>query len=879
MNKQQLAAKIWASANNMRSKIEASEYKDFILGFIFYKYLSDKEEQFMLKGGMSVDELPMLTEDDAESVEYCQKNLGYFIAYKNLFSTWLGLQKDFSVMNVTTALSAFERLINPDYSKLFKDVFSSLSKGLSKLGSTAAQQSKSIMDLLSLIRDIPTDDSQGYDVLGFIYEYLISNFAANAGKKAGEFYTPHEVSLLMAEIVAHHLRNKDNIQIYDPTSGSGSLLLNIGRAVGKHRTNKDSIQYYAQELKEATYNLTRMNLVMRGIKPSNIEVRNADTLEEDWPKDEKNGMPTLYLDAVVSNPPYSQGWSTKDKELDPRYRYGIAPKGKADYAFLLHDLYHLRPDGIMTIVLPHGVLFRGDAEGEIRKNLIENNHIDAIIGLPANIFFGTGIATIVMVLRQKRDNDDILIIDASKGFEKSGKNNKLRASDIRRVVDCYINRSETPKFSRKVTRQEIRDNEYNLNLPRYIDSSDDPETWDIYSTIYGGMPESEVAQLQKYWEAFPTLKASLLHKQGVTYVLRDENLQQLSDADVSVQEFCAKYKERMVSLPEYLKERLFGNIAAINVSQEEDTIAHNLFERIADMPLIDRYMGYQLLDDVWATISGDLEILQTEGFDATRVVEPNLVLKKKKNSAGEEVEEEVQEGWKGRIMPFELVQQTMLTEEVAALKLEQEHLDALVAELDEAKEALSEEAKSRIMDEEGAKLDTKELSAAVKEIWADLMTEKGYDSLKKKAYKEQLEKLQAEYVFEPESDEALYIRIDNNLSDQKVLKKSIREQTMLLQEKTRTTIEALTDELVYELLRLKWIQPLVESLDSIPGKLIAECLTAIRVLNKKYCDTLVGIDEEIETSERELASLLGELTGSDEDMAAINELKKLMGGL
>ena len=464
MNKQQLAARIWASANKMRSKIEASEYKDYILGFIFFKYLSDKEEAFMLRdGGMTQDELPQLQEQDDEIVRFCQTNIGYFIAYDNLFSTWLKMGNDFSVQNVTIALSAFERLINEDYKKLFEKIFSALSSGIDKLGSTAAQQSKAILDLLSLIKDIPTDDRQGYDVLGFIYEYLIGQFAANAGKKAGEFYTPHEVSVLMSEIVAGYLHDRKTISIYDPTSGSGSLLLNIGRAISKHTNNKDSVHYFAQELKSATFNLTRMNLVMRGIKPSNIEVRNADTLEQDWPKDERTNAPTLYLDAVVSNPPYSQPWSPAGKELDPRYRYGVAPKGKADYAFLLHDLYHLKPDGIMTIVLPHGVLFRGDpakeeAEGVIRKNLIENNHIDAIIGLPADIFFGTGIATIIMVLRQKRDRDDVLFIDASKGFIKSGKKNKLRASDIRRIVDTYESRQNTDKYARRVSREEIRAN-------------------------------------------------------------------------------------------------------------------------------------------------------------------------------------------------------------------------------------------------------------------------------------------------------------------------------------------------------------------------------------------------------------------------------------
>ena len=350
--------------------------------------------------------------------------------------------------------------------------------------------------------------------IGFIYEYLIGMFAANAGKKAGEFYTPHEVSLLMSEIVAGHLKDRTEIEIYDPTSGSGSLLINIGRSVAKHIDDENNIKYYAQELKQNTYNLTRMNLVMRGILPDNIVTRNGDTLEDDWPYfDETNPVETynpLYVDAVVSNPPYSQHWDPSNKETDPRYaRFGLAPKSKADYAFLLHDLFHLKPDGIMTIVLPHGVLFRGGEEGEIRRNLIEGNHIDAIIGLPANIFFGTGIPTIIMVLKQKRENTDVLIVDASKGFIKVGKNNKLRASDIKKIVDAVTARADIDKFSMKVSREDIRRNEYNLNIPRYVDSSEGAEKWDLYASMFGGIPLSEIAELSEYWNAFPELKEAL----------------------------------------------------------------------------------------------------------------------------------------------------------------------------------------------------------------------------------------------------------------------------------------------------------------------------------------------------------------------------------
>lgn len=248
MNKQQLANKIWESANQMRSKIEANEYKDYILGFIFYKYLCDKEVEFLRSEEYTDEDLKNLKEEDSEQKNYLIRNIGYFIAYENLFSTWLSMGKNFDVSNVRDALNAFSRLINTDYKKVFEGIFKTLETGLSKLGDSSGTQTKSIIALLNLIKDIPMSGKQDYDVLGFIYEYLISMFAANAGKKAGEFYTPHEVSLLMSEIVANHLKDKEEIKIYDPTSGSGSLLINIGKSVQKHITKENNIKYYAQEL-------------------------------------------------------------------------------------------------------------------------------------------------------------------------------------------------------------------------------------------------------------------------------------------------------------------------------------------------------------------------------------------------------------------------------------------------------------------------------------------------------------------------------------------------------------------------------------------------------------------------------------------------------
>ena len=849
MNKQQLAAKIWESANKMRSKIEANEYKDYILGFIFYKFLSEKEVKYLKENDWTDEYLPDLTEEDIETVESVQKNLGYFISYDNLFSTWLSKGRDFSVQDVRDALSAFSRLINTTHKKVFEGVFDTLQTGLSKLGDSSASQSKAISDLIHLIKDIPMDGKQDYDVLGFIYEYLISMFAANAGKKAGEFYTPHEVSLLMSEIVADHLKNRAEIKIYDPTSGSGSLLINIGKSVAKFIDNENNIKYYAQELKQNTYNLTRMNLVMRGILPDNIVTRNGDTLEDDWPYfDENDPVGTydpLYVDAVVSNPPYSQAWNPIDKETDPRYaRFGLAPKGKADYAFLLHDLFHLKSDGIMTIVLPHGVLFRGGEEGEIRKNLIEQNHIDAIIGLPANIFFGTGIPTIIMVLKQKRSNTDVLIVDASKGFIKVGKNNKLRASDIKRIVDVVTKRESVDKFSKVVCRDEIRKNEYNLNIPRYVDSSEAAESWDIYASMFGGLPLSEIDELEEYWNAFPELKATLFENTSAAYCrLTIQDVKKAIKEHKDVCSFEENYRAAFYDFDKYLSDELIGKMTTLNISKEETTLSSNIFERLQDIPLVDKYEAYQLLDDDWIKIAVDLEIIQTEGFEATKRIDPNMVIKKKDGK-----EQEVQEGWVGRIIPFDLIQDTLLADDKATLKTKENRLSEITSEYEELFDLLTEEEKE-----------------------CDFAGEDGFVNAEiKKALKSD--------SLEPETKERLS-KVAALNAEEKELKAALKKEAGLLEGKTKSTIEGLSDEQVIELLEEKWINPLIQSLMKLPDIIVNGLVTKIEALAKKYETTFAEVETQIADTEATLSSMIDNLVGNEFDMLGLDEFKKLLGGV
>ena len=863
MNKQQLAAKIWESANQMRSKIEANEYKDYILGFIFYKYLSDKLASFAKSLEFSNKDLRALSEDDKETVDHIKSSIGYFIAYEHLFSTWIEHKGDFDVSHVRDALSAFSRHIHPNHKRLFEGIFTTLETGLSKLGDTAARQSKAISELIQLIKDIPMDGRQGYDVLGFIYEYLIGMFAANAGKKAGEFYTPHEVSVLMSEIIAHHLQDKETIQIYDSASGSGSLLLNIGQSVAKHMADKDNIKYYAQELKENTYNLTRMNLVMRGINVANIVTRNADTLEDDWPyfddQDPVNTYNPLYVDAVVSNPPYSQKWDPQHEANDPRYaRFGLAPKSKADYAFLLHDLYHLKPDGIMAIVLPHGVLFRGGEEGAIRRNLIENDHLETIIGLPPNIFFGTSIPTIILVLRQKRKNSDVLIVDASKGFAKEGKTNKLRASDIKKIADTVIGRVTVPRYSRLVPKTELQANDYNLNIPRYVDSSEPAESWDLYASMFGGIPQSELNDLADFWQAFPCLRSALFTDDGTPYVKpKVEDLASATREHAEVKEFGKKFSTAFAEFTPWLRRELMQQMLTLQVPRQEALISEEMFARLAPLPLIDRYHAYQILDDHWQPIAIDLEILQTEGFAASRVVEPNLVTKKKD---GKEVE--VQEGWKGRILPFELVQMTHHKKELEALREKETRLSEIIASIEETLESLSEDEKDtaisqEIVNESGDKFVNAAVAKEAKSLLAEAKKTDGFD---------------------PDSYEAKIIKAADCLAEEKTLKAAIKQEAAVLHLKSKKTIEGLSDAQVYELLELKWIIPLSDELHRLPDQQIDGLIRKLEALVEKYRITYADNARDIQQTETALAGMIEELDGNEFDLQGLAKLKTLLAG-
>lgn len=501
----ELHKKLWDMANNLRGQMEAYEFKNYILGLIFYRYLSEKTEARVTK---LLEEDNITFEEAWANEEYREalnesliEEIGYVVEPAYLFSNMIreiekGDNGNFDTELLQRAITKVtESTLGEESQEDFQGLFDDMDLSSTKLGRDVKSRSKLIAKIMVHIHDIPfLHDDVDIDILGDAYEYLISQFAMNAGKKAGEFYTPQQVSKIMAKIVTAGKSDLKNV--YDPTCGSGSLLLRVAKEANV-RT------FYGQELTSTTYNLARMNMLLHDVPYQNFDIQNANTLEEPQHLD-------MRFEAVVANPPYSSHWSADPKFLDDERfsAYGkLAPKTKADFAFVQHMIHQLDDNGTMAVVLPHGVLFRGAAEGVIRKYLIEEkNYLDAVIGLPANIFFGTSIPTCILVFKKCRKEDgNVLFIDASNEFEKGKAQNNLTDENVERIVNTYINRETIDKYSYAASLDEIRDNDYNLNIPRYVDTFEEEEPIDLQA-VSARIKEidQEIVQidaaLQKYFD-------------------------------------------------------------------------------------------------------------------------------------------------------------------------------------------------------------------------------------------------------------------------------------------------------------------------------------------------------------------------------------------
>lgn len=683
---EEIKRRLWDGANELRGSMDASRYKDYMLGLMFYKFLSDKTlETFKITAGVGqLSEKELVDEYAKAKTEYgdnlnkmIQGVLGYYVSPEYLYQTWI---KDinsgnFEVQKVTDSLNSFERTIavsgdSSDFIGLFSS--STLDLTDTALGSNLHERSKNIKALILLFADLNMVALQKGDILGDAYEYLIGQFAMESGKKAGEFYTPHQVSEVMAQIVA---KSSEIKSIYDPTVGSGSLLLTVKKHLGKN-VQRD-LSYYGQEKNTATYNLTRMNLLLHGVRPEKMTIKNGDTLSYDWPEDPKNPNEGVQFDAVVMNPPYSaKNWNKAGlKVSDPRFEVAgtLPPDSKGDFAFLLHGLYHLGTNGTMAIVLPHGVLFRGSSEGKIRRRLLDKNYIDTIIGLPNNLFTNTGIPVVIIILKKNRKIDaPVLIIDASNSFIKIGKQNVLQEKDIAKIVDVYIEKAEIEGYSHLATREEIKTNEYNMNIPRYVESIDTEISQDVDAHLFGGIPQKNIDDLSVLQALVPDVLNSYLQTIRPGYVNLTKPIDELTSEILNDVRITNMSDEIKAKTKDYI-EKYWNILRNVDSSTDITNLMGEMLESIkntlSDYKYTDIYNGYQVIAEIWKdALTHDIELIANEGFyKMGRTREPNMITK----GSGKNKREE-QDGWVGSIIPNDLIAQELYHAELEAIENKKE---------------------------------------------------------------------------------------------------------------------------------------------------------------------------------------------------------------
>lgn len=840
--------RLWDGANDLRGSMDASRYKDYMLGLMFYKFLSDKTlETFVKTSGAKGNEEEIVQAYEESYASYgdnlinmIQKVLGYYVLPKHLYQTWLKDIREgtFELEKVTESLQSFERTVATTGGiDDFKGLFSSSTIDLTDtaLGSNLNARSKNIRKLIELFADLNMVALQKGDVLGDAYEYLIGQFAMESGKKAGEFYTPRQVSEVMAQIVAKTTKVKS---IYDPTVGSGSLLLTVSRHLKED--NRKDLHYYGQEKNTATYNLTRMNLLLHGVRPEKMTVKNGDTLGQDWPEDPERPNEGVQFDAVVMNPPYSvKNWNQEDlKVTDPRFEVAgvLPPDSKGDYAFLLHGLFHLGQEGTMAIVLPHGVLFRGGAEGEIRKRLLDKNYIDTVIGLPDKLFTNTGIPVTVIILKKNRELDEpVLMIDASKSFVKEGKQHVLQEKDIAKIVDTYIERTSESGYCYKAARKDIIENEYNLNIPRYIEAVEEDIAHDVDAHLYGGIPLSQIDTLTVLHEMTKDVLYNALTEIRPGYVELTQSVKDLTEEVLThenVQNKIKALKEVTESYMDTYWEKL-KTVADVNdIEPLKEEMLSEIKKLLKQFNHVNTYDGYQIIAELWGNIlSQDIEkIAISDFYTVGKTREANMVTK----GSGKTKRTE-QDGWVGAIVPNELILEELYTEELRDVETQKEALAAINDEINElvevAKIEESEEAEAL-----GDALNSREDDFTLSAVKAEL----------KKVAKDT-----DEYV--------LLDKVRKLLDERSSLNKAIRDNEKALTEQVEERIENLTNEEIDQLMYKKWFGQLTRIITKLVEVPLKDELDTLKELKERYAGTLETIEEESRSLEAQFEAMLEEL--------------------
>ncbi|MDD4808466.1 MAG: type I restriction-modification system subunit M [Bacilli bacterium] len=855
---EEIKRRLWDGANELRGSMDASRYKDYMLGLMFYKFLSDKTlDAFKVLaksnnvGKQLVKEYKEASLDLGQDLyKGIQRSLGYYVAPEYLYQTWLEdiNEGKFEVQKVTDSLHSFERTIATNETHTdFKGLFSSSTIDLTDtaLGSSLNERNKNIQALIKLFADLDMISLQKGDVLGDAYEYLIGQFAMESGKKAGEFYTPRQVSEVMAQIVA---KTTNINSVYDPTVGSGSLLLTVSKHLSKDKQN--NLKYYGQEKNTATYNLTRMNLILHGVRPEKMNIKNGDTLAEDWPEDPSRPNEGYQFDAVVMNPPYSvKNWNRHNlKVSDQRFEVAgvLPPDSKGDYAFLLHGLYHLNFEGTMAIVLPHGVLFRGGTEGEIRQRLLEKNLIDAVIGLPSNLFTNTGIPVTVLILKKNRNLDSpVLLIDASKHFTKIGKNNVLLDKDISRLVDTYIKKEETKGYSHLATRDKIIENEYNLNIPRYVENITDEIKHDVDAHLYGGIPEENIKDLSILNKELNSILYNNLVKVRDGYFELNKPIEDLEKEVLN-----SKYlKDNLEAINYEVKEFLnkyFEKIKIVDDKEKIKDLMDEMLDKIKELlskySFLNEYDGYQIISDIWKeSLLEDTEIISNIGYyEAGNTKVPNYVTK----GTGEK-KRQVQEGFKGLIIDKDILVETLFSLELNKINQLKNNLSEIESEISELVE-----------------------SAKVEESFEN---ETLFDSLNKNADDEptgSINKTELNKALKDEEKNSdkynLIVKTIDLLNDEAKTKKDIKDQEEELINKVYSKLETLTNEEIDQLMFKKWFGNILLSINNMIEEPFLKEINTLKVLKERYSNTLEDLDREINTLEQEFNEMLKDLVTSND---------------
>lgn len=847
---EEIKRRLWDGANELRGSMDASRYKDYMLGLMFYKFLSDKtlntfKESSQLGNDISERELVKAYKEAHDTYGDALNNtiqslLGYYVLPEYLYQTWLMdiNNGEFEVQKVTDSLHNFERtIVIEEGADDFKGLFSSSTIDLTDtaLGSNLNERSRNIQSLILLFADLNMVALQKGDILGDAYEYLIGQFAMESGAKAGEFYTPKQVSEVMARIVA---KSSDIRSIYDPTVGSGSLLLTVANHLDTHEQR--NLSYYGQEKNTATYNLTRMNLLLHGVRPEKMTIKNGDTLAEDWPEDPERPNEGVQFDAVVMNPPYSlKGWNRFDLTVsDPRFEVAgvLPPPSRGDFAFLLHGLFHLGQEGTIAIVLPHGVLFRGGAEGEIRQRLLEKNYIDTVIGMPSSLFTNTGIPVTVMILKKNRALDEpVLMIDASKNFIKVGKQNVLEEKDIAKIVDTYTSRETIDGYSYNVSREEIIENEYNLNIPRYVVQPDEEIPHDVDAHLYGGIPKENIENLHVLNEVAPTILRSALEEIRPNYFELNQEIDKLTESVLNSEEMKEKATEMNEQMTDYINHywpiiKQVDDPAEVRPLMEE--MLAEIKEILTNFKHLNAYDGYQLVAELWENyLTEDVEKISAGNFyELGRSREPNIVTK----GTGKNKREE-QDGWIGTLVPTNLIRQELYEEEAKLI----EEVEAEIAEVESALDELVEAAQVEDSDENeilGESLNASKNSFTVGNIRKEI-----------KNYEEDTEEYE------------LIQKVLDLLSKRTKINRTRREKTQALDMKVQNRILELTDQEIDQLVYKKWFGDLVENMTRLIEVPLKEELDTLKELNERYKDTLDDLEvkyKELEASFKEMADQL-----------------------